>query len=96
MYTLFAVNVSNVIGVINFVAFSVIITFTFAFCFFNILARVAILYAAIPPVTPSNIFLFSSIKPPKSLLNIILIDYTLFYYCKQEERLVYFSIQLLF
>ena len=46
------VNVSKVIGLIKFTAFAVIITFTSAPCFTNILARDAALYAAILPVTP--------------------------------------------
>ena len=48
------VNVSNVIGLIKLVAFFVINTCTCACIFTSILARFAILYAAILPVTPST------------------------------------------
>ena len=49
---LFPVRVSKVIGLIKFVAFCVISTCTCAWSFFSALARYAILYAAILPVTP--------------------------------------------
>ena len=55
---LFPVNVSNVIGLIKFVAFFVIITCTFAPFFTRLLARFAILYAAMLPVTPNTTVLF--------------------------------------
>ena len=51
---LLPVSVSNVIGFIKFTAFLVIITCTSACFFTSILARFAILYAAILPVTPST------------------------------------------
>ena len=51
---LFPVRVSNVVAVIKFVAFSVISTWTLQWSFFSILATFGILWAAIPPVTPSN------------------------------------------
>jgi len=49
---LLPVKVSKVIGLIKFVAFFVIITWTFAPFFTRLLARFAILYAAMLPVTP--------------------------------------------
>ena len=52
---LLTVRVSKVSGVINSIAFLVIITCTSACCFFKRLARFAALYAAIPPVTPKII-----------------------------------------
>ena len=48
------VNVSKVMGFIKLVAFCVISTCTSQCCFTSILARFAILYAAILPVTPST------------------------------------------
>ena len=51
---LFPVKVSNVVAVIKLVACSVISTWTLQWSFFNILATLGILYAAIPPVTPSK------------------------------------------
>ena len=55
------VSVSNTSGLIKFVAFCVITTFTSYPVFTSILASVAILYAAIPPVTQSNTVFFRSI-----------------------------------
>ena len=55
-YTLFLERVSNVSGVIIFVAFSVIITLTLYPFFFNFEIILADLYAEIPPVTPISIF----------------------------------------
>ena len=51
---LWPVRVSKVMGLIKFVAFSVMRTWTLAFAFPNILARPAILYAAMLPVTPKS------------------------------------------
>ena len=48
----------NITGPTNFVADSVRITSTSAPACVNLLARSAILYAAIPPQTPSTVFLF--------------------------------------
>ena len=62
---LFPVSVSNVIGLIKLHAFSVIITCTLACFFTSILARLAILYAAILPVTPrTTVFPLSILSPP--------------------------------
>ena len=66
---LFPVSVSNVIGLIKFVAFCVISTCTSASSFFNALASDAILYAAILPDTPNRTVFpfsieFSSFCPP--------------------------------
>lgn len=52
---LLTVRVSNVSGVINSIAFFVMMTCTSECCFFKRLARFAALYAAIPPVTPKII-----------------------------------------
>ena len=69
MIHLCPVRVSNVTGVIKFVAFSVMITWTSAPFFTRLLARVAVLYAAMPPVTPSKTCLsFKFIKKPLSIL----------------------------
>ena len=57
---LLPVSVSNVIGLIKFVAFSVMMTCTSACFFTSILARLAILYAAMLPVTPrTTVFPFN-------------------------------------
>ena len=65
---LFPVSVSKVMGLIKLVAFLVISTWTSACCFFNALARYAILYAAILPVTPrSTVFPSNIIFPHLSL-----------------------------
>ncbi len=56
------VNVSNVTGLIKLVAFFVISTCISAWSFDNMLARLAILYAAILPVTPNNTVLPFNIK----------------------------------
>jgi len=58
---LFPVRVSKVTGVINWVAFWVMMTCTSQCSFFNALARFAILYAAILPVTPNTTHLFFNI-----------------------------------
>ena len=59
------VSASKVSGAIKRVAFSVISTSTVAFCFTSILARVAILYAAMPPVRASTTVLpFRSMDIP--------------------------------
>ena len=63
---LFDVNVSNVSGLMNFVAFAVINTCTSACCFTNSEASIAVLYAAILPVTPSTI-----VFPVSILTNIL-------------------------
>ena len=55
------VKVSNVMGLIKFVAFCVISTVMSACCFFSMLASPAILYAAMLPVTPSKTVLPFSI-----------------------------------
>ncbi len=59
---LLPVNVSNVIGLIKLTAFFVIITCISAPSFDNMLARLAILYAAMLPVTPNNTVLPFNIK----------------------------------
>ena len=61
MRHLLPVKVSNVMGLIKFVAFCVISTVISACCFFSILASPAILYAAMLPVTPSKTVLPFSI-----------------------------------
>ena len=62
---LFPVSVSNVIGLMKFVAFRVISTWTSAFSFFSALARYAILYAAILPLThKSTVFPANIWNPP--------------------------------
>lgn len=54
------VNVSKVMGLMKLVAFFVISTCTSACCFTSMLARLAILYAAILPVTPrTTVFPFN-------------------------------------
>ena len=59
------VSVSKVIGVIKFVACSVISTWTSAWDLTSMLARLALLYAAIPPVTPRRIvFPFNIVRFP--------------------------------
>ena len=59
---LFPVSVSNVIGLIKFAALCVIMTLTSACCLTSILARFAILYAAMLPVTPrTTVFPFNII-----------------------------------
>ena len=59
---LLPVRVSNVIGFIKLVALCVIMTLTSACCFTSILARFAILYAAMLPVTPkTTVFPFNMI-----------------------------------
>ena len=64
---LLPVNVSNVIGVIKCVAFSVNITWTSQPIFTSILATFAILYAAILPVTPNKTVFPFNIKTPFSI-----------------------------
>ena len=51
---LWPVSVSKVSGVMNWVALRVMMTSTSAPRFFSALATFAILYAAMPPVTPSR------------------------------------------
>ena len=58
---LLEVSVSNTIGLMNFVAFSVIITRTLKPDFTRALATSAILYAAIPPVIPKRTVFLSFI-----------------------------------
>ena len=66
---------SNVVGVINSLAFSVIITVTFACCLTSNEARLAALYAAIPPVTPSKIFFpFSIFHLPIKIAGNVIAD----------------------
>ena len=58
---LLPVRVSNVMGLIKLTAFCVIITSTLQLSLTKLLARLAILYAAILPVTPNITFLPLSI-----------------------------------
>ena len=73
---LFPVSVSNVIGLIKLVAFFVIITLTSACSLTSALARLAILYAAILPVTPRTThFPLSMSIPPMNFYQKQMINY---------------------
>ncbi len=74
-------NTSKVSGPTNAPAFSVMITLTFAPCFLRSLKSSTLLYAAIPPHTPSTMFLFF-ITVVISLDLDILLRNTLFFWIK--------------
>ena len=82
---LLPVKVSNVIGLIKLVAFFVMITVTSACSFTKALARLAILYAAMLPVTPRTTHFPFNISPAPLYLISLTFSFVLLQITRSEQ-----------